>query len=261
MEKLTEENYYENRWDYFSVSQFKAFTQCEAKAWAELNGEVLEENVEAFLVGNYVHSAFESLEAHEKFKEENKEAFFTKQGKLRANFVAAENMVERLKKDPFFNHLYQGEKETIITGELFGEMWKGKIDCLNIEKGYFVDIKTTADINKKFWSEDRRVWVPFVEAFGYYEQMAVYKTLLEKKYGKEFTPYIVAVSKQTPCDIAAIDIRPELLAVALKTVEKKIKRVSAVKFGETIPLMCGKCDYCRGHKVLDGFISSEELIN
>lgn len=258
---LTDENYYSKRWEFFSASQFKTLTSCEAKAMAELLGEIPQENTEAFLVGNYVHSAFESQEAHEKFKLENEAAMLTKQGKLRANFVVAENMVQRLKEDPFFNELYQGNKEVIVTGELFEEEWKGKIDCLNIDKGYFVDIKTTADIHKKIWSESRRVWTPFVEAYGYYEQMAIYKYLLEKTYGKQFTPYIVAVSKQTPCDIEAIDIRPELLIVALNNVKEKIKRVSAVKNGEEKPRMCGKCDYCRGHKQLHGFLSSEELID
>ena len=258
---LTEENYYSKRWEYLSASQYKAFTSCEAKAMAELTGEIPQENTEAFLVGNYVHTAFESEAAHEEFKKENESAMLTKQGKLRANFVIAENMVQRLKEDSFFNELYQGEKEVIITGELFGEEWKGKIDCLNVGQGYFVDIKTTADIHKKFWSESRRVWTPFVECFGYYEQMAVYKYLLEQKYQKAFTPYIIAVSKQTPCDIEAIEIREELLIVALNGVKEKIERVMAVKNGEERPIMCGKCDYCRGHKSLRGFVSSEELID
>lgn len=259
--ELTEENYYLMRWEFLSASQYKSFVSCEAKAMAELTEEIPQENVEPFLVGNYVHTAFENDQAHKKFIEENEAAMLTKQGKLRASFLVAENMVQRLKEDHFFNDLYQGEKEVIVTGELFGEEWKGKIDCLNVGQGYFVDIKTTADIHKKFWSESRRVWTPFVECFGYYEQMAIYKYLLEQKYNKTFTPYIVAVSKQTPCDIEAIDIREELLIVALNGVKEKIKRVSAVKNGEVKPRMCGKCDYCRGHKQLSGFVTSEELID
>lgn len=257
---LTQENYYSKRWEYLSASQYKSFVSCEAKAMAELTGEIPQENTEAFLVGNYVHTAFESGQVHEQFKKDNETAMLTKQGKLRANFIVAENMVQRLKEDEFFNELYQGEKEVILTGELFGEDWKGKIDCLNLEQGYFVDIKTTADIHKKFWSESRRVWTPFVECFGYYEQMAIYKYLLEQKYDKPFTPYIVSVSKQTPCDIEAIEIREELLIVALNGIQEKIAQVVAVKNGEAKPRMCGKCDYCRGHKQLTGFVSSEELI-
>ncbi|OTP47612.1 hypothetical protein A5884_003367 [Enterococcus sp. 7D2_DIV0200] len=258
---LNDDNYYEKQWEFMSASQYKGFTTCEAKALAELTGEIPKENTEAFLVGNYVHSAFENDEVHEKFKNDHEKEMLTKQGKLRAAFVVAEEMVQRLKKDVFFNNLYHGEKEVIITGELHGEHWKGKIDCLNVEQGYFVDIKTTADIHKKIWSEKRRVWIPFVEAYGYYEQMAIYKNLLEQKYKKGFTPYIIAVSKQTPCDLEAIEIREELLVIASNNIKANIERVSSVKDGESKPRMCGKCDYCRGHKELSGFISSEELIS
>lgn len=258
---LNDDNYYEKQWEFMSASQYKGFTTCEAKALAELTGEIPKENTEAFLVGNYVHSAFENDEVHEKFKKDHEKEMLTKQGKLRAAFVVAEEMVQRLKKDVFFNNLYHGEKEVIITGELHGEHWKGKIDCLNVEQGYFVDIKTTADIHKKIWSEKRRVWIPFVEAYGYYEQMAIYKNLLEQKYKKGFTPYIIAVSKQTPCDLEAIEIREELLVIASNNIKANIERVSSVKDGESKPRMCGKCDYCRGHKELSGFISSEELIS
>jgi len=258
---LNDENYYEKQWEFLSASQYKGFISCEAKAFAELTGEIPKENTEAFLVGNYVHSAFESEEVHEKFKQDHEKEMLTKKGKLRAAFIVAEEMVQRLRQDTFFNELYQGEKEVIITGKLHGEDWKGKIDCLNVEQGYFVDIKTTADIHKKIWSDSRRLWTPFVEAYGYYEQMAIYKYLLEKKYEKEFTPYIIAVSKQTPCDLEAIEIRAELLIVALNNVKENIERVSAVKNGEEKPRMCGKCDYCREHKRLTGFVSSEELIS
>ncbi|GGD05750.1 PD-(D/E)XK nuclease-like domain-containing protein [Enterococcus wangshanyuanii] len=261
MTTLNDENYYEKQWEFMSASQYKSFTVCEAKALAELTGEIPKENTEAFLVGNYVHSAFEGDEAHEQFKKDHEPEMLTKQGKLRAAFIVAEEMVQRLKKDTFFNNLYQGEKEVIITGKLHGEHWKGKIDCLNIEQGYFVDIKTTADIHKKIWSENRRVWIPFVEAYGYYEQMAIYKNLLEQKYKKEFTPYIIAVSKQSPCDLEAIEIREELLVVSLNNIKGNLERVSGVKNGEIKPRMCGKCDYCRGHKELSGFVSSEELIS
>ena len=70
--KLNKQNYYSNEadWQYLSVSQFKDFDRCEAAALAKLKGEYVSigDNT-ALLVGNYVHSYFESQEAHEKFKE------------------------------------------------------------------------------------------------------------------------------------------------------------------------------------------------
>lgn len=259
---LKESNYYseEKNWEYMSCSQYKQFTSCSAKAMAELMGDIPKEDTKAFLVGNYVHSAFESQESHERFIEEHKDEMYTKKGTLYKDFIIAEEMVQRLKKDRFFTEHFVGEKEVIVTGELFGTAWKGKIDCLNIEKGEFYDLKTTADIRQKIWSEERKVYVPFVESFGYYEQMVIYKTLLEMKYDKEFTPYIFAVSKQSPCDIEAIEFRPEILQVALGNVEKNLPQILRIKNGEERPWMCGKCDYCRGHKQLTGFVQAEELI-
>ena len=125
---------------YWSVSQVKRFKECEARALAELNGEWEDRRDKtALLVGNYVHSAFESREAHEAFIEENKESIFKKNGSLYAPFETAESMINALATDKNFTALYQGEKEAAVTGEISGVEFKGKIDCLNIEHGYFVD--------------------------------------------------------------------------------------------------------------------------
>ncbi|MCK3878647.1 nuclease, partial [Streptococcus suis] len=65
MIKLTQENYYEDT-SYLSNSRFKRYQKCQAMALAVDSGSWVEERDEtALLVGNYVHSYFESPEAHE----------------------------------------------------------------------------------------------------------------------------------------------------------------------------------------------------
>ena len=59
---------------------------------------------------------------------------------LLKDFQIAEQMIQRLKEEPAFMNLYKG-KEVIVTGQIENVNWKGKIDCLNLEDGYFVDIK------------------------------------------------------------------------------------------------------------------------
>ena len=106
---------------YWSVSQVKRFKECEARALAELNDEWQDNRDKtALLVGNYVHSAFESKEAHEIFIDENKESIFKKNGNLYAPFETAESMINALATDKNFTALYQGEKEAAITGEIAG---------------------------------------------------------------------------------------------------------------------------------------------
>lgn len=261
---LTNDDVYygnEANWQYMSVSQYKDFIKCEAAALAKLKGDWEPiSDPQALLVGNYVHSYFESKEAHERFKQANGEKLHKKNGDLYKAFEIAEQMIERVEREPFFHFLWQGEKEVPITGELFGVEWKGKIDLLNVEKGYFVDLKTSRGFDVRYWDTDRNRYVSFVEGFGYTIQMAIYEHLLEMKYGKPFEGFIFAVSKETPSNVEAINIEQPEKDFDMGLVEQRINRVEQVKTGQIEPTMCGKCEYCRGHKKLEGFIFPGQLI-
>lgn len=249
-------------WQYWSVSQYKDFMSCEAAALAKLKEEWRPtSDPKALLVGNYVHSYFESPKAHQDFLDQNSSKLYKKDGNLYKDFEVANQMIQRIEKDQFFKFLWQGDKESVITGELLGEDWKGKIDLLNVDKGYFVDLKTTRDINLKVWDAYRRQYVSFVEGYGYDIQLAVYERLLEQEYGKPFEGYIYAVSKQTPSNIQAIKV-PEIdKEIMLEQVEENIEHLSDVKNGMTQPDPCGRCEFCRDHKQLHNFVYSHELID
>ena len=49
--------------------------------------------------------------------------------------------------------------------------------------------------------------------------MAVYKNLLEQTYNREITPYIFAVTKESPPDIAGISIYPGRFDFELRLLE------------------------------------------
>lgn len=262
---LTDDKVYysdEVNWKYLSNSQYQGFVECEASALAELKGEYNKDwDTDPILVGNYVHSYFESLEAHERFKEEYKDFLHKKNGELYKKFEVAEIMIKRLKQDELFNLLWQGEKEVPLIGELYGVEWKGKVDLLNVEKGYFIDLKTTANIHRRNWSDDYGTYVSFVEKWGYVTQIALYEQLLEQRYGKPFTGYIYAVTREEIPDVAAIQVDEHKKEFELDLIEQRIERVEKVKTGQVEPEMCGKCDYCKINKQLEDFIYSDELIN
>ncbi|WP_422698925.1 PD-(D/E)XK nuclease-like domain-containing protein [Enterococcus durans] len=261
---LSDENYYSNDadWQYMSTSQYKSFLKCEAAALAKLKGEwTPTSDPKALLVGNYVHSYFESQEVHEAFKEENKSKMFSsrKPYGLLKDFQIAEQMIDRLIVEDAFLNIYQGEKEAIVTGKLFGTTWKGKIDCLNLSEGYFVDIKTTKDMHERKWNEMYGSRETFLINFGYVLQMAIYQELILQKFGKHCIPIIAAVSKQTPSEARLITIDQDKMNYELVLLKEKIERIVRVKNGEEKPHACGACEYCRGNLPITGFTSMDDL--
>ncbi|WP_373110306.1 PD-(D/E)XK nuclease-like domain-containing protein [Streptococcus anginosus] len=241
---------------YWSISQYKRFRECEARALAELEGEWEDQRDDmALLVGNMVHSYFESPEAHKKFMDENADAMISKAGKtkgqLKSDFLVGQRMIDRLEADKQFMEYYTGQKEVAVTGTFEGVEFKGKIDCLNIERGYFVDIKTTkSDIDSTIWVQDetsgRNIQVRWFEAWGYVLQMAAYKKMLEAQYNRKFVPIIYAVTKEAAPDTRAIVFQSqEKLDYELAELYMLIQRLDKVKRGEEKAKPCGHCEYCK----------------
>ena len=154
MLKLTHENYHspEANKFYMSVSGFKeldtAHGGCEARAVAKLKGEWEDDEKKAFLVGSYVHSWNESPEAFKKFCKENEKSIYKKNGGMYADFEQADRMIYKLKNDELVTKVREGEKEVIMTAQLFGVWWKIMIDIYNPAMKSFTDLITEQEPNK-----------------------------------------------------------------------------------------------------------------
>lgn len=271
LKPLTQNNYYthETDWQYMSFSLYKDFKKCEAQALAKLKDDWQPtSNPIPLLVGNYVHSYFESQESHESFIAENESAMMSNRGKskgqLKAPFKVADSMINALKDDYFFRQAYlPGDKEKIVTGQINGVIWKGKIDSLNLDGGYFCDLKTVDDINKKHWNTDLGRYTNFIFDRGYHLQMAIYKELIKQTFGVECEPLIFAVSKQDPPAKLAIDFTDveslNYMEFGLREVEDSQQHILDVMNGEVKPKRCEKCEYCRQTAQLDGFTHASEI--
>lgn len=274
MKKLTQENYYQDK-EYLSYSRMKKFLKCPARALAVEDGEWTESRDETpLLLGNYVHSYFESQEAHEAFLKENGDKLISKTGKtkgqLKKEFLIGDSMIASLKDDPSFNRLYHGsstenvEKEMIVYGEIEGVPFKGKLDSVNLSQGYFADLKTMKSIYDMEWNAELRRKVPTavnnILGFGYHSQLAIYRDLLKQMTGDEFRPIIVAVSKEEVPDKEVIRIDEEWLEEGLEEVKKTIKEVWDVIQQKVEPKACGHCDYCRSQKKLNSIVTLNNLI-
>ena len=250
MMELTSSNYFspEAAMDYWSVSQFKAFDQCEAAGLAMARGEYEREQTTALLVGSYVDARFTGDKgALGRFALEHPE-IFKKDGSLKAEFRQAETMIEAVKAQPLMMDYLTGENQVIMSAELFDVPWKIKIDVHGGNR--IVDLKTVRDFEPLYKEGFGRL--NWIEYWGYDIQGAVYQRI-EQLYSGRTEPlpfYIVAVTKEKVPDVAVIQIPQYVLDTALKVVEAKIDRFDLVKHGEIEPERCEVCDYCKKTKRL-----------
>lgn len=260
--QLTDENYYsqEANLEYMSVSQFKDFAgtygklPCEFTALEKLEERWKEEETTALLVGSYVDSHFEGT--LDKFKAEHP-SLFKKDGGLKADYVKANEIIARIERDKYFMRYMSGQKQVIMTGELFGAKWKIKIDSY-IPDVAIVDLKVMSSITKPEWVRDLG-YLSFVEYWGYDIQGAVYQEIVRQNTGKKLPFYIAGATKEKEPDIRIIHVTDNYLQEALCVVETNMPRILRVKNGEETPDRCELCDCCRHNRVLSRPISIMDL--
>ena len=259
---LTADNYYsaEANRRYMSVSQFKDFNgtygkiACEFEAMEKLAGRWKPEPSTALLVGSYVDSYVEGT--LDDFKIRNAE-IFTQKGELKAPYKKAEEIIARIERDKYFMKYLSGEKQTIMTAELFGCDWKIKMDSYLPGKA-IVDLKVMASITDLKWVKDIG-YLDFVRYWGYDLQGAIYQKIVEINTGKKLPFFIAAVTKEVEPDIRIIQITQNYLDEALTVIESNIRRVLSVKNGEVEPDRCDLCDCCKHNRVLKAPISIIDL--
>ena len=244
---LTNENYYsaEANQEYMSVSQYKDFRKCEAMALATLRGEWEKPKTTALLVGSYIDAWFEGT--LDEFKADHPE-IFKKDGSLKADYVQAEELIEFIQKDRMFMEYMAGEKQVIMTSELFGTKWKIKIDSYLPDK--IVD-------GKVMRSMERIMGKSFVEHWGYDIQMAIYAEVVRKNTNLDLETFLAVVTKQDPPDKDVIHIPRWRREEVLAEVEREIPQILAVKYGKKEPQRCGVCEYCRATKMIEEPIDFE----
>lgn len=271
---VTPENYYDKeiQMAYMGATQFKAFQACEAAALAELRGEYTPASSTALLVGGYIDAYFSGeLPLYQAKHPE----IFKKDGQLKADYLKAQDVINRMEEDELYSLLMAGRKQVIRTGTIAGVPFKIKIDSLLdadicamiVEKfphaaaalgmcdGAIVDQKAMANL-EPVWSTEDRCKVPFVEYYGYDIQGGIYQHI-----EGHMLPFILAVgTKENEPDLAAMYIDDTDLAASLAVVEDNAPRYQAIKEGRIQPVRCEHCDYCRATKRLTSILNYKEII-
>lgn len=231
--RLDQNNYYskEANEQYFSVSQYKDFMQCEAMAMAKIAGLYKPPMTKAMLTGSFVDSYFEGT--LEQFKQENP-AIFTRKNELRSEFRKANEIISRIKNDELFMRFMSGEKQQIMTFWLFGIPWKIKMDSY-LPGICITDLKVVANFRS-------------LPIYRYDIQGAVYQRGAEIVTGELLPFYLAAATKERIIDLDIFQVPQTTLDIALKEVEMNIEHFAKVKLGMEEPAYCGKCDYCKSIK-------------
>lgn len=271
--ELTRENYFsqEAQMAYMGSSQFKDFLSCEAAALAKIQGRYKPPASRSMLVGSYV-DAWYSGELPD-FTERHPD-MFKKDLSLKADFLAANAIIDRMQADQLYSLLMSGEKQVIRTGKIAGVPFKIKIDslldaaacrqiveefpdaalALGFGDGAIVDQKVMRDLGD-VWSDEERRMVPFAQAWGYDIQGAIYQAV-----EGHMMPFLLAVgTREEPADLAALYIPDDALRAKLYEVEDLAPRFQAIKEGREEPRRCERCPWCRATRTLRTIVDFREL--
>lgn len=250
--KLTKRNYFSRKANtlFYSASQIKSFMDCPARTMAELKGEYVREFSTALLVGSYVDAYFDGKRVFNAFVKNNPE-IFKRDGTLKAEYIKADEMIQRAEQDEIFMAFMQGQKQVIKTGTILGHPFKIKMDIY--QPGVrIVDLKTVRDMEPMYKPEHGRV--SFAEYWNWPLQMAIYQAV----EGNNLPTYLNVITKENPVNIAVIEIPQHSIDAELEVLSEKMPYFDAIKTGIIEPERCEKCAYCRLTNVLTGAISLDD---
>lgn len=243
---LTQDTYYQDN-SFMSVSQFKSFQKCPARAMAILKGEYEPpQKSKALLLGSFVDEALTGTEeSMRKFLQENEREIFKKGGGKYAEFVQAEETIERIRQQPLMMKYLSGEHQRIMTGEIEGVPFKIKMD--SYQPGEFI-----ADLKYMSSLRSPNLFEPMIKYWGYDIQAACYQEIVRQNTGETLPFLFIVATKETPAHLEVGQINQYNMDDAMDVVRKNIKRYAAIKRGEIEPERCEdyNCEYCTSTKIL-----------
>lgn len=252
---LNESNYFApgNRIAYMGYSQFKAFSACPAAALAKIRGEWSEESTTALLVGSYVDAHFSGT--LDTFRGQHPE-IFVRSGDLKAEYRHANTIINRIERDPLMMEYLSGIPQVIMSGIIEGVPVKIKIDSYHPGKRI---------VDQKIMKDFAPVWVdgegrkPFVEAWGYDIQAAIYQEIESQNSGDRLPFVIAGATKEKEPDLGLFEIPQDRIDYVMEEVRAMIGHYAEIKAGRIDPERCENCDYCKATKVLRRVIDYREV--
>ena len=253
---LNQENYYSKEADmeYMSVSQWKLFNECEAKALAIIEGREDATYKDSFLEGQLFEAVVTG--GKELFISKHPELISTRgatAGQLKSEFKKVITSAEKFNEQNFFKNIIQKcDKQVILTGEICDVKVKCALDLFDKETNSIYDIKCMKDF-KETWDKSEKCYKPWYYTYNYVLQLAVYRELVRQNFGEPKEIGLISATKEDVPDIEALSFSSELLDLELENFKLKVKRYDDIKKGKLEPIKCGCCDYCKSIKTINEF--------
>lgn len=150
---------------------------------------------------------------------------------LKAEFSKADEIIKIIESDELFMKFMSGEKQVILTFELFGVWWKIKLDSF-VSGICITDLKIMKDTKS-------------IPKWRYDIQGAVYQKGVELNKQGKLPFYLAVATKEEIPELNIFQIPQSTLDLALEEVQENLPHIIEVKNGLIQPTRCEKCDYCK----------------
>ena len=223
---------------FMTVSQFKAYKECSAKAKAKQDGLWKDEFTDAMLVGSYVDVFLTgTTEEYIEFEHTYSDRIIKRDKKPYAYITKADDAIKHLQKQPLAMKYLDGEHQAVMYGQIEGVPFKIKMDAYKPGE-YITDLKYLASLRSP------NLFQNVIKYWGYDIQAACYQEIVRQNTGEKLPFYFVIATKEDPPKVVVAEIKQHNMDEALEEVKRNIKKFYAIKMGELPPENCGECDYC-----------------
>jgi hypothetical protein len=135
-------------------------------------------------------------------------------------FHRIQQMADATKQTAGIEMLDDGEPEQTIRGDIFGVDCQSRLDWLNATGGYFVDIKTDAELD---------TFVYRFGKFGYARQLAFYREMVRALgTGQDWAVFVLAIEKESPFRSQMYRVMDSTLLAAREEVLQSLEQYKAL---------------------------------